>query len=62
MPQKQPSMFIEELTIPMYTLATVPDATAAPGQLIIITDATPPALSWSNGTVWIASDDGLEAA
>jgi len=48
--------------IPSYLLATVPDAALYTGQMIIITDATPAALCWSDGTNWIATDDGTTAA
>jgi hypothetical protein len=48
--------------IPTYTLATVPDATAWTGHLIIISDATPQCLAYSDGTNWIATDDGTTAA
>jgi len=48
--------------IPTYTLATVPDATLYTGQMIIVSDATPQALCWSDGTNWIATDDGTAVA
>jgi hypothetical protein len=50
------------LEVPAFLLATVPDATRWTGHMIRITDATPPALAYSNGTVWLAADDGTEAA
>lgn len=53
---------INPLIIPRYTLATVPAAADWTDGLIIITDATPPCLAFSNGTNWIATDDGLTAA
>lgn len=47
-----------------YTLATVPDATDPKwfGATIYISDATPPNLATSDGTIWAAADDGLAAA
>ena len=51
------------LEVPVFTLATVPDATRWTGHLIRISDATPAGnLAVSNGTVWLATDDGLVAA
>ena len=50
------------LKVPSYTLATVPDATLWTGHLIFISDATPTNLAISNGTNWLACDDGLTAA
>lgn len=47
---------------PSFVLADVPDATAWTGHMIIVTDATPPALCWSDGTNWIATDDGTTVA
>lgn len=47
---------------PEYTLATVPAADTWQGHCIIVTDSTPPALCWSNGTNWIATDDGTTVA
>jgi len=47
---------------PKFTLATVPDAAEWDGAVIIVTDATPAALCWSNGTNWIATDDGTTVA
>ena len=47
---------------PSYLLAAVPDAALWLGQAIIVSDATPPALCWSDGTDWIASDDGTAVA
>ena len=48
--------------IPTFTLATVPDATAWTGHQIVISDATPQCLAYSDGTNWIAADDGTTAA
>jgi hypothetical protein len=48
--------------LPSYTLATVPAAAAWEGHMIWISDATPPNLAVSDGTNWIAADDGLTAA
>jgi len=51
------------LEIPVFTLATVPDAAAWEGHLIRISDATPAGnIAVSNGTNWLAADDGLTAA
>ena len=50
------------LILPRYTLATVPAAASWTDGCVIITDATPPCLAFSNGTNWIATDDGLTAA
>lgn len=50
------------LVLPTYTLATVPDAAAYLNGLIVISDATPPCVAFSNGTNWIATDDGATAA
>ena len=50
------------LFVPAFLLATVPSAAAWTGHLIRVTDATPPALCWSNGTNWIATDDGTIVA
>ena len=47
---------------PSFLLADVPDATKYTGQQIIVTNATPPALCWSDGTNWIATDDGTAVA
>jgi hypothetical protein len=55
-------MRIDRLELPAYTLATVPPAADNKHCLILITDATPPCLAWSNGTNWIATDDGTTAA
>lgn len=48
--------------IPSFLLAEVPSAAANTGKLIVVTDATPPALCWSDGTDWIATDDGTAVA
>lgn len=48
--------------VPTYTLATVPAAADYTGHLIIISDATPQCLAYSDGTNWIATDDGTTAA
>jgi len=50
------------LQVPTFTLATVPAAAAWPRHLIWISDATPACLAISNGTAWIATDDGTAAA
>lgn len=51
------------LEVPVFTLATVPDATRWTGHLIRISDSSPAGnLCVSNGTVWLATDDGLVAA
>ena len=50
------------LKVPTYTLATVPAAADWTGHLIIISDATPQCLAYSDGTNWIATDDGTTAA
>lgn len=59
---KEPRLEVERFELPAYTLATVPDAAENKYCLIVITDATPACLAWSNGTNWIATDDGLTAA
>jgi hypothetical protein len=48
--------------IPVFLLATVPDAAAWEGHLIRVSDATPPALCFSDGTNWVATDDGTTVA
>lgn len=48
--------------IPTFLLADVPDAAAWTGHQIIVSDASPQALCWSDGTNWIASDDGATVA
>jgi hypothetical protein len=48
--------------IPTYLLATVPAAADWTGHQIIISDATPQCLAYSDGTNWIATDDGATAA
>lgn len=50
------------LKVPTYTLATVPPAADWTGHLIVISDATPQCLAYSDGTNWIATDDGTTAA
>jgi hypothetical protein len=47
---------------PKFTLATLPPAADWDGAVVIITDATPPCLAFSDGTNWIATDDGTTAA
>lgn len=44
--------------IPSFLLADVPDATKWTGHMLIVSNSTPAALCWSNGTNWIATDDG----
>ena len=47
-----------------YTLATLPDP-ADPrwlGATVYVSDATPPNLATSDGTIWAAADDGLVSA
>lgn len=48
--------------VPSFLLADVPDATAWTGHLIFVSDATPPALCISDGTDWLATDDGTAVA
>ena len=48
--------------VPVYTLATVPDAAKYLYGLIVVSDATPNNLCWSDGTNWIACDDGTTVA
>jgi hypothetical protein len=51
------------LRVKTYTLATAPLATSVPvGSMIFMSDATPPNLATSNGTIWLAADDGLLSA
>ena len=51
------------LAIAAYTLATAPLASEVPaGSVIFMSDATPPNLATSNGTIWLAADDGLLSA
>lgn len=50
------------LEVPTFLLADVPDATAWAGHMIIVSDATPQALCYSDGTNWIATDDGTTVA
>ena len=50
------------LTIPSYTLATVPPAADWLNAIVFMSDATPPNTAVSNGTIWIAADDGLASA
>lgn len=61
-------MTVGELTaekpvvIPSYTLATAPDPAKWLNGVIIMSDATPPNLAFSDGTNWIAADDGATSA
>jgi hypothetical protein len=48
--------------IPRFLLADVPDATKWTGHQIIVTNSTPQALCYSDGTNWIATDDGTTVA
>jgi hypothetical protein len=50
------------LEVPSFTLATVPAAASWTGHMIWISDATPANLAVSDGTNWIAADDGATAA
>jgi len=51
-----------KLTLSAFTLANVPDAVEWKNAVILVTDSTPAALCWSNGTNWIATDDGTTVA
>lgn len=44
---------------PKFTLSTLPPAADWNGAVVIITDASPPALCWSNGTTWINANNKL---
>lgn len=59
---KREDLDVFKCVFPKFTLATVPDAAQWDGAVIIITDATPNNLAWSDGTNWIAADDGATAA
>ena len=48
--------------LPQFLLANVPLAVDWTGHMIHITDATPQCLAFSDGTNWIATDDGTTAA
>ncbi len=50
------------LEVPTFLLADVPDAARWTGHMIWISDATPNNLAVSDGTNWIATDDGATAA
>ena len=50
------------LTLPSYTLALAPDAALWPSAIIFMSDATPPNVAVSDGTNWIATDDGGTSA
>jgi hypothetical protein len=60
------AMKIDGLSVPINTLAelAVLDATKPENvnTLRLCSDATPPALVFSDGAVWISTDDGTEAA
>lgn len=44
-----------------YTLATLPDAAANTGNMIFVTDATPVAPCFSDGSTWISLVTGITA-
>lgn len=59
---KREDLTVFKCAFPMFTLATAPDPVEWKGCVIIITDATPPCLAFSDGTNWKATDDGGTAA
>ena len=54
--------FVGSITLPTYTVATVPASVA--GQLIYVSDgaAGSPILAFGNGTDWLRSDTGAAVA
>jgi hypothetical protein len=45
-----------------YILADLPDPALWLGATVYVSDATPPNLATSDGTIWAAADDGLVSA
>lgn len=52
----------QPLRFPIFTVATLPPAADWEGATVFVSDATPPNLSTSTGTIWAAADDGLASA
>lgn len=52
----------QPLIVPAYALADLPPAADWTYGIVFVTDATPPNLAVSDGTNWIAADDGAVAA